>query len=135
MGYRDSNSIWISTDKFRFDYKLRGDTLIEFDKMGDQGTFIKVYTEEQKEYKSFNTAILNSEITFLDKAEPSEHFILDNNRNEFGFTSIRSYNNDNELFTDIAAIGDSVIKTQFSDTLTLIKKLTKKFYKFGFLER
>ena len=45
MGFWDSTSIWISTDKFRFDYKLKGDTLIEFDKMGDQGKFIKVYTD------------------------------------------------------------------------------------------
>ena len=51
MGYWDSSAIWISTDKFRFDYKLQGDTLIEFDKMGDQGTFIKVQTDEQKASK------------------------------------------------------------------------------------
>lgn len=48
IGYRDSLTIWISTDKFRFDYKIKGDTLMEFDKMGDQGTFIKVYTDEEK---------------------------------------------------------------------------------------
>ncbi len=34
--------IWVSTDSFRFDYKLKGDTLIEYDKMGEQGEFIKV---------------------------------------------------------------------------------------------
>ena len=54
MGYRSSptNSykadvhIWIATDKFRFDYKMKGDTLIEFDKMGDQGNFVKVYNDD-----------------------------------------------------------------------------------------
>ena len=46
MGYWDSSAIWIATNKFRFDYKLKGDTLIEFDKMGDQGTFIKVTADE-----------------------------------------------------------------------------------------
>ena len=54
MGYwnRPENSlkanadIWIDTDKFRFDYKLKGDTLIELDKMGEQGKFIKVYNDK-----------------------------------------------------------------------------------------
>ena len=46
MGYWRSNSIWISTDKFRFDYRINGDTLIEYDKMGDQGKFVKVYSEK-----------------------------------------------------------------------------------------
>jgi hypothetical protein len=41
--YKADVDIWIATDEFRFDYKLRGDTLIEFDKMGDQGRFVKVY--------------------------------------------------------------------------------------------
>ncbi len=48
LGYWDKNSIWIATRKFRFDYKIKGDTLIEFDKMGDQGTYIKVYRDEEK---------------------------------------------------------------------------------------
>ncbi len=48
IGYRDSVTIWISTDKFRFDYKVKGDTLMEFDKTGDQGMFIKVYTDAEK---------------------------------------------------------------------------------------
>ena len=38
--------IWISTDRFRFDYKMKGDTLIEYDKMGEQGKFIKVYNDK-----------------------------------------------------------------------------------------
>lgn len=37
--------IWIFTDKFRFDYKLKGDTLIEYDKMGVQGKFIKMHKD------------------------------------------------------------------------------------------
>ncbi len=40
--YKADVDIWISTDKVRFDYKLKGDTLIEFDKIGDQGKLIKV---------------------------------------------------------------------------------------------
>jgi hypothetical protein len=36
--------IWISTDKFHFDYKLKGDTLIEYDKMGEQEKFIRLLT-------------------------------------------------------------------------------------------
>ena len=45
--YKADADIWISTDKFRFDYKLKGDTLIEFDKMGDQGQLIRVYSDNQ----------------------------------------------------------------------------------------
>ena len=40
--YKANVDFWISTDKFRFDYIIKADTLIEFDKMGDQGKFIKV---------------------------------------------------------------------------------------------
>ena len=46
MGYRDNSEIWISTNKFRFDYKIKGDTLIEYDKTGNHGKFIKVYSEK-----------------------------------------------------------------------------------------
>jgi len=46
LAYLDSSTISIGTDKFRFDYKLKGDTLIEFDKMGDQGIFVKLKTDE-----------------------------------------------------------------------------------------
>lgn len=34
--------IWISTENYRFDFRIKGDTLIEVDKMGDQETFLKV---------------------------------------------------------------------------------------------
>jgi hypothetical protein len=40
--FKTSADIWIQTDRFRFDYKISGDTLIEVDKMGDQGKFVKV---------------------------------------------------------------------------------------------
>jgi hypothetical protein len=43
--YKADVDIWIATDKFRFDYRIKGDTLIEYDKMGDQGIFVKVYNE------------------------------------------------------------------------------------------
>lgn len=135
MGYWDKNSIWISTDKSRFDYRLQGDTLIEFDKMGDQGIFIKVYTDEQKAYKTFNEATFNGVIIHVVKVDPSEYFVLNNIDNEFSFTSIPNINSDNKQFTDVAVIGDTVIKSQFSDTLTLIKKQTRKSYKFGFVRR
>jgi len=46
--YRADTDIWIATDQFRFDYKLKGDTLIEFDKMGEQGKFVKVYNDNDK---------------------------------------------------------------------------------------
>jgi hypothetical protein len=43
--YKADVDIWIATDKFRFDYKIKDDTLIEFDKMGEQGKFVKVYND------------------------------------------------------------------------------------------
>lgn len=45
--YKAGVDIWIATDQFRFDYKLKGDTLIEFDKMGEQGWFVKVYNDNK----------------------------------------------------------------------------------------
>lgn len=45
--YKADVDIWIATDQFRFDYKLKGDTLIEFDKMGNQGRFVKVYNDNK----------------------------------------------------------------------------------------
>lgn len=45
--YKADVDIWIATGKFRFDYKMKGDTLIEFDKMGDQGVFVKVYNDDK----------------------------------------------------------------------------------------
>ncbi len=42
LDFVDSNRISILTDKYRFDYKINKDTLIEFDKMGNQDKLIKV---------------------------------------------------------------------------------------------
>ena len=50
MGYRgnDSTDIWILTDNFRFDYRIeKNGNLTEHDKMGDQGTFVKVQKSER----------------------------------------------------------------------------------------
>jgi hypothetical protein len=47
MAYWNSSAIMIGTDKFRFDYKIKGDILIEFDKMGDQGMFVKVVNDNK----------------------------------------------------------------------------------------
>ncbi|GAB3715520.1 hypothetical protein [Flavobacterium koreense] len=42
LDFVDSTRISILTDKYRFDYKINKDTLIEFDKMGNQDKLIKV---------------------------------------------------------------------------------------------
>lgn len=47
MGYwgKDSTNIWIRTDRFRFDYRVERDgSFREYDKMGDQGLFVKMPT-------------------------------------------------------------------------------------------
>ena len=41
MGFFDDKTIWIHIPTARFDYRLVGDTLIEFDKVGTQGIYIK----------------------------------------------------------------------------------------------
>lgn len=49
MGYRgnDSTDIYILTDNFRFDYRVeKNGNLTEHDKMGDQGTFVKMQKSE-----------------------------------------------------------------------------------------
>ncbi len=45
MEFVNDKTIWIHTDRFRFDYRIEGDTLVEVDKMGDQGKYIKVVKE------------------------------------------------------------------------------------------
>ncbi|WP_152981596.1 hypothetical protein [Hymenobacter sp. AT01-02] len=40
-------NVFIETQRFRFDYALRGDTLQEIDKMGLQGTLVRVKPEQQ----------------------------------------------------------------------------------------
>ena len=135
MGYWDSSAIWISTDKFRFDYKLKGDTLIEFDKMGDQGTFIKVKTDEEKAFKDFNAANLKGKITNVTKVDPSEFFVLDNVDWEYSFTSIASGVSKGKTFSEIAAVDDSIIKPSYADTLTLYKRDSKQYFKFAFVRR
>ena len=135
LGYWDSSTIWISTDKFRFDYKVKGDTLIEFDKMGDQGDFIKVYTDEERAFKEFNAANLKGKITYVAKVKPSEFFVLDNVDWQYSFTSIATKLSNNKIFSDFAAIGDSVIKPAFVDTLTCYKKDTNQYFKFAFVQR
>ncbi|MFT3823658.1 MAG: hypothetical protein QM731_07045 [Chitinophagaceae bacterium] len=135
MGYRDSSTIWISTDKFRFDYELKGDTLIESDKMGEQGIFVKVQTDEEKNFKDFNAANLKGKITYLTKVDSSEFFVLDNIDWEYSFTSIASNTLNNKIFSDIAAIGDSIVKPSFSDTLTLFKRDGKQYFQFAFVRR
>jgi hypothetical protein len=133
--YKTDVDIWIATDKFRFDYKLKGDTLIEFDKMGDQGTFIKVQTDEEKAFKDFNAANLKGKITYVTKVDLSEFFVLDNVDWEYSFTSTPSSASNNKTFSDVAAIGDSIIKPPFADTLTLYKKDGKQYFKFAFVRR
>ena len=64
LGYWDSSTIWISTDKFRFDYKIKGDTLIEFDKMGDQGNSSKSIQMNKRLLKHLMTQILKVKLLF-----------------------------------------------------------------------
>jgi hypothetical protein len=135
MGYRNGSNIWITTDKFRFDYKLKGDTLIEFDKMGYQGAFVKVQTDEEKSFADFNAANLRDKIKFLTKVEQSNFFILNNKDWEYSFIPKASSASNDKVFSDIATIGDSIIKPAYAVTLTLYKKNSKQYFKFTFVRR
>jgi hypothetical protein len=132
--YKADVDIWIGTDKFRFDYKLKGDTLIEFDKMGEQGIFIKVQTDEEKAFKDFNAANLNGKIKYVTKVDPSEFFSLENKDWEYSFMSTPSSASNNKTFSDVAEVGDSIIKPSYGDTLTLYKKDSKQYFKFSFVQ-
>ena len=41
---QDPSRIWLKTTGFRFDYRVDGNRLVEVDKMGDQGIFVRVDT-------------------------------------------------------------------------------------------
>jgi len=62
-----------------------------------------------------------------------ERFRLNNSEHEYIFESKMSYLNNEYPFSEAAEIGDSVFKSSFSDTLTLIKK-SGKIYKYTFHE-
>ena len=128
MGNWNNKMIWILTDHYRFDFNINGDSLIEFDKMGVQGIFIKVETDEQKSFKQFNGSNINGS---LDWVSTNEHFTL--NKSYFQFTSIPSSASDNKKFGEIAEVGDSIFKPAQTDTLILIKKSEQKMYKFPFV--
>jgi|SRR5450631_2875363 len=135
IGYWDRGAIWIGTDKYRFDYKVKGDTLIEFDKMGDQGIFLKIYTEDEADFKIFNTANLRGKITHVVNVSPFDRFVLDNMNREYSFSSITDGSLNKKSFGEIAEVGDSVIKPSYGDSLTLFNKKTGQYFRFGFERR
>lgn len=135
MDYWDSRAIMIGTDKFRFDYKLKGDSLIEFDKMGDQGIFVKLHTDQEKAFIEFNQTRLQGKITYLTKVDSTELFGLDNIYKEFSFTSIAGMASGNKTFSELAAIGDSIIKPAFAETLTLYKKDSGSYFRLSFVHQ
>ncbi|HYH15751.1 MAG TPA: hypothetical protein VD794_11050 [Flavisolibacter sp.] len=44
--WKPDTAIWIKTDRYRLDFIVKKDTLIEFDKTGQQGVYIKVKNDE-----------------------------------------------------------------------------------------
>jgi hypothetical protein len=41
-------SLWIRTTKFRFDFYMKGDTLVETDKAGPQRTYVRVQNDNKE---------------------------------------------------------------------------------------
>lgn len=127
MGYWNDKMIWILTDDFRFDFNINGDSLVEVDKMGVQGVFLKMETDNQKAFKNFYRSDINGT---LDWVSPSEHFT--SGKNYYQFKSIPCTASENKKFGEIAEAGDSIFKPALKDTLILIKKTEQKTYKFPF---
>jgi hypothetical protein len=128
LGYWGAKTIWISTEKFRFDYKVKGDTLIGFDKEGDAGVFIKVYTDEQKGFILLDTTNVKGVLSYINKIGAYEHFAVGNADAEY----ILGCNPKGDFFASLAAIGDSLIKPANADTVVLVKQHGGKTYKFPF---
>ena len=70
-----STKIGIKTDNYRFDYEVIGDTLIELEKTGYGGKFIKVYTDEEKAFKYFNSINLKGLVAFVSKENPKNIYV------------------------------------------------------------
>ena len=79
--------------------------------------------------------LIKGKITYVIKVDLSEFFSLDNVDWEYSFTSTASGASNNKIFNDVAAIGDSIVKPSYSDTLTLYKKDSKQYFKFAFLRQ
>ena len=103
------------TDKFRLDYKLIGDSLIEFDKMDDQGSFVKLHTDQEKSFIEFKQTRFKRQNNLIEKSGfirtlwPGQYqqriVIYFHRRQVLG----------NKTFREAAAIGDSIVKPAFAD--------------------
>ena len=142
MGYHNPTSIWVLTDDVRLDYIIDGEKLREYDKMGEQGVLNRVYTALQKAYREFNQSQLGGVITDVQdplavvgasrSRDTTELLVLNNRDWQYSFTTIG--NAAGNRFSELAAVGDSVIKPKFADTLVLRKQQTGQRLKFAFRE-
>ncbi|TGE23980.1 hypothetical protein E5K00_01835 [Hymenobacter aquaticus] len=142
MGYHDHNStsIWVLTDHVRLDYKIDGDQLREYDKMGEQAVLRRVYTGPQQDYREFDGSQLRGVITDVQnplvvegatrKRDTTERLVLNDRDRQYTFTTVP--NATGRRITELAAVGDSVIKPKFSDTLVLRRQHTGQRLKFTF---
>ncbi|HYE54513.1 MAG TPA: hypothetical protein VD996_06705 [Chitinophagaceae bacterium] len=128
MGYWRDKMIWIATDKFRMDYKISGDTLIEYDKMGEQARLIRVYTEDELAFHNFDAANLNGELTHVVKVDTREDIVVKDT--SYSFTSVATNATGSRHFAELATVGDSIIKPAYADTIVLYKKHNKQYFKF-----
>jgi len=148
IAYYKSTKIGIKTDNYRFDYEVIGDTLIELEKTGYGGKFIKVYTDEEKAFKYFNSINLKGLVAFVSKENPKNIYVTkrdqssksrildpDNHDFEYPFTDLKNIFSDYDLLINLASTGDSILKPAYSDTLILFNKGTKKYHRFNFVNR
>jgi len=135
MGYWNDSFIWVKLRDVRLDYKIRGDSLIEVDKMGEQAILVRAYTDEEKYYRLFDTSRIIGELTYVNKVDERELFIIKGNDIEYQVTSLRSNSNNNKFFSEVASVGDSIYKLPGQTSFTVVKKDTKSRIHFGFVKR
>lgn len=94
------------------------------------------YVEQRKNIKiqfdNFNSGNLIGKISYLYASSGAVRFRLSDADESFLFVPLMTPLNDYAHFDSVAQIEDSVYKPAFADTLTLIKVVSKKIYKFTF---
>jgi hypothetical protein len=94
------------------------------------------YVERRKNIKilfdNFNSGNLIGKISYLYTSSGAVRLRLSDADEYYLFVPLMTPLNDYAHFGEVAQIEDSVYKPAFADTLTLIKVVTKKIYKFTF---
>ncbi len=86
----------------------------------------------KNDFKIFNSAKLSGKIENVHPNKSGDRLRVHGTDTTYHFVSIMNPRNGYKGFSDLAAIGDSVFKAPFSDTIYLFKTLSGKKYHFTF---